>query len=496
MSDEILSRIAGWCLADPKLTFVEEGPAVEVAGEPPLRLNLAVTAEEVLLSHRMSLAGAGQEALAQATSLVNKRGSLMRGTAAVEGSGLAVTMEYPIYLDGLTRQNFLLATQELAATADSVADLGTVSPAAAPEPKVVMAPPAFAAPAAMVADTIEMPASLPQPAAVFTPTHEVPAGGMSAWAAPDPNLQPVARLEARVQLRVDERRGAWARVTGSNGWTGWVDDRRLSPLGGAPAAMAAPAVAATPAYTAAPVYTPTPAYVTAPMAVTSPQPAMWQPSHQVPSGGMPAWANPDPAVAPITELAARVQLRIDETRGAWARVTGSNGWTGWVDARRLAPLGGGGGGGAVALGGMALRPLPLIGAIALIVATFLSWMKALEAFTTPSVNGWDVGLPILWSITNPGDQPRIGLILLIVGIVALAAAFIPKTGRGLAAFTGLLGIVISGLYVLQVIRFWGQDPINAGAGDTLSHAIGIGPWVALAGGVLLLIGAMVPERRS
>jgi SH3-like domain-containing protein len=491
VSDEILSRIAGWCLADPKLTFVEAGPAVEVAGEPPLRLNLAVTAEEVLLSHRMSLAGAGEGALAQAMSLVNKRGSLMRGTAAAEGGGLAVTIEYPIYLDGLTRQNFLLATQELAATADSVSALGTASPAAAPEPKVVVEPAAFAAPAAMVADTIEMPASLPQPAAVFTPTHEVPAGGMSAWAAPDPNLQPVARLEARVQLRVDERRGAWARVTGSNGWTGWVDDRRLSPLGGAPAAMAAPAVA--PAYTAAPVFTPTPAYTTAPMAMPSPQFAVWQPTNEVPAGGMPAWANPDPAVAPIAELAARVQLRIDETRGAWARVTGSNGWTGWVDARRLAPLGQSGGGGAVALGKFALRPLPLIGAIALIVATFLSWIKTTGI--TGSVGGWDVGLPILWNTNNPGDQPRIGLILLIVGIIGLAAAFIPKTGRGLAAFTGLLGIVIGGLYVIQVIRLF-SNLAGASAGDTLSHAIGIGPWVALAGGVLLLIGAMIPERRS
>jgi len=253
-------------------------------------------------------------------------------------------------------------------------------------------------------------------------------------------------------------------------------------------------VAAAPVYTA-PAYT-APAYTTAPMAVTSPQYAVFAPTHQAPAGGMPAWANPDPAAAPIAQLAARVQLRIDETRGAWARVTGSNGWTGWVDARRLGPLGGGGGGGAMALGGLALRPLPLIGAIALIVATFLSWMKGLEAFAFPSVNGWDVGLPILWTITNPGDQPRIGLILLIVGIVALAAAFIPRIGRALAAFTGLLSIVIGGLYVLQVIRFWGQDPVNAGAGDTLSHAVGIGPWVALAGGLLLLIGAMIPERRS
>ena len=337
-----------------------------------------------------------------------------------------------------------------------------------------------------------MPAALAQPAAGCTPTHEVPAGGMSAWGAPDPNLQPIARLEARVQLRVDERRGAWARVTGSNGWSGWVDDRRLLPLGAAPAVAAAPAYTA-PAYTA-PAYT-APAYTTAPMAVTSPQPAVFAPTHQVPAGGMQAWGAPDPASAPTAELAARVQLRVDETRGAWARVTGSNGWSGWVDARRLAPLGKAGGGG-MALGGLALRPLPLIGAIALIVATFLSWMKALSAFGTPSVNGWDVGLPILWNITSPGDQPRIGLILLIVGIVALAAAFIPKAGRGVAAFCGLLGLVISGLYVIQVIRFWGQDPVNAGAGDTLSNAVGIGPWVALAGAVLLLIGATIRDRRS
>jgi hypothetical protein len=150
----------------------------------------------------------------------------------------------------------------------------------------------------------------------------------------------------------------------------------------------------------------------------------------------------------------------------------------------------------MALGKMALRPLPLLGGIALIVSTFLSWMKALEAFAFPSVNGWDIGLPILWTITNPGDQPRIGLIALIVGIVALGAVIIPKGGRALAAATGMLGVVIAGLYVIQVIRFWGQDPVNASAGDVLSNAIGIGPWIALGGGILLLIGALIPDRRG
>ena len=149
-----------------------------------------------------------------------------------------------------------------------------------------MEPVADRRPAPMVADTLEMPAALAQPAAVFTPTHEVPAGGMSAWAAPDPNLQPVARLEARVQLRVDERRGAWARVTGQQrldaaGWTtgAW------SPSA-APPQWRRPR--STPRRPTPRRPTPRPAYTTAPMAVTSPQPAVFAPTHQVPSGGMQA----------------------------------------------------------------------------------------------------------------------------------------------------------------------------------------------------------------
>lgn len=493
MSSEILSRIAGWCLADPKLNYLEDGPAVEVAGDPPLRLNLAVTGEEVLLSHHLTLTGAAEGALAQAAALVNRRGSLLRGTAAPENGGLGVDIEYPIYLDGLTRQNFLLATQELAATADAVAGLGTVAAAAAPQPKVMMEP-AVAAPAVvapMVTETAAMPAPAPQVAAAFMPTHEVPAGGMSAWANPDPSLQPIARLEARVQLRVDERRGAWARVTGSNGWTGWVDDRRLSPLGGAPAMP----VAAAPVMAAPVVAAPVMAHATAPMPVTAAPAPVWQATHQVPSGGMPAWATPDPSTTPI-ELAGRVQLAIAETRGDWARVTGSNGWTGWVDARRLEPLGRAAGTRA----GFALRPLPLVGGIALIVATFLAWSKGLAigsvGLSWESANGWDWPLGFLWNMNNWGNQPRIGLVVLIIGIVGLGAAFIPRMGRALAAFAGVLGAVVGALYVVQLIRFFGQDGVNASAGDVLGNALGIGPWIALGGALLLLIGALIPDRRS
>lgn len=65
---------------------------------------------------------------------------------------------------------------------------------------------------------------------VFTPTDTVPGDGMSAWDAPDPARSPVAQLDPWLPVRVLERRpDGWAHVLCSNGWSAWVDGRRLRP---------------------------------------------------------------------------------------------------------------------------------------------------------------------------------------------------------------------------------------------------------------------------
>ncbi|WP_017237843.1 hypothetical protein [Streptomyces sp. SS] len=60
----------------------------------------------------------------------------------------------------------------------------------------------------------------------FRPTHVVPRDGLSAWEAPDPGL-PTSPLDAFLPVRLEERAGDWGRVLCSNGWTAWVDARRL-----------------------------------------------------------------------------------------------------------------------------------------------------------------------------------------------------------------------------------------------------------------------------
>jgi RsiW-degrading membrane proteinase PrsW (M82 family) len=75
------------------------------------------------------------------------------------------------------------------------------------------------------------PPPLPPPPAAWRPTHLVPADGMAAWAAPDPARAPMVSLGGLLELVVVERAGDWVRVVAVNGWSGWVDGRRLIPRG-------------------------------------------------------------------------------------------------------------------------------------------------------------------------------------------------------------------------------------------------------------------------
>lgn len=60
-------------------------------------------------------------------------------------------------------------------------------------------------------------------------SHRVAGDGLQAWAAPDPAAPRVAVVPAGTEVRVVERRGEWARIATANGWSAWVDGRRLAP---------------------------------------------------------------------------------------------------------------------------------------------------------------------------------------------------------------------------------------------------------------------------
>lgn len=66
-------------------------------------------------------------------------------------------------------------------------------------------------------------------------------------------------------------------------------------------------------------------------------PAAFAPTLRVPPEGMSSWARPDPTSS-MTPLAGRLELAVIHRVDDWAQVRASNGWVGWVDARRLVPF--------------------------------------------------------------------------------------------------------------------------------------------------------------
>lgn len=78
----------------------------------------------------------------------------------------------------------------------------------------------------------------------FRPTHVVPGHGLPAWEEPDP-ARPAVGLDPLLPVELVERLGDWGHILCSNGWTAWVDARRLvavpqdPPAAGAPTARTA-----------------------------------------------------------------------------------------------------------------------------------------------------------------------------------------------------------------------------------------------------------------
>jgi len=65
-------------------------------------------------------------------------------------------------------------------------------------------------------------------AVVFAPTHTVPVEGLPSWQVPN-GTTAATKLAGGLELQLVQRIGDWAQMRASNGWTGWVDVRRLLP---------------------------------------------------------------------------------------------------------------------------------------------------------------------------------------------------------------------------------------------------------------------------
>jgi hypothetical protein len=116
----------------------------------------------------------------------------------------------------------------------------------------------------------------------------------------------------------------------------------------------------------------------------------------------------------------------------------------------------------------------LIGGAALIVGAFLNW--------TRNVNGDNLSNHALVKIeffTQSDIVKTVGGISVLLGLVALLG-LVDRSGW-LTRLAGALGIVLFVLFAIEVYR-------------SSHHQLQIGSWMALGGGVVLVLGGMLGSR--
>ena len=253
----------------------------------------------------------------------------------------------------------------------------------------------------------------------FAPTHQVPDGGLDAYAAADATPGPVAHLDPWLRVAERQRTGDWAEVACDNGWTCWVDARWLQPLTAAPTATTAPATGPTPA--------------AGPRAVTS-YGELYQRAH--PAGRSPA--------------------------GVAAGAAGS------VPAGRP-PL-----------------TLPLLGAALVGIGAFLPW---LTFPMSPSFGSPSIPVEFLWSTDTFIDPGPVDLVVVLLAAVVVALVATARPSWAMARRgAGWVVVVVTTIYVAQVQRLVGD--VGEG-GPGLIEALGIGVLVTVVGGLLL---GLAPDR--
>jgi len=142
-------------------------------------------------------------------------------------------------------------------------------------------------------------------------------------------------------------------------------------------------------------------------------------------------------------------------------------------------------------GGLAVGPgqiVAVIGAIAVGVSCFLDWLSSGEG--VPDRGASSVPFDILWdSHATSGTSILVWLIPIAVAI--LVGALVPQL-RPLALIGGIAAIVVGVLYMVQL-----QDLLNdAGLDASFTDHVGVGAYVAVGGGVLGIVGAVLPRSST
>ncbi len=133
----------------------------------------------------------------------------------------------------------------------------------------------------------------------------------------------------------------------------------------------------------------------------------------------------------------------------------------------------------------------LVGAILMVVGVFLEWV---DYGVLGSASGWDV-------FNNWGDTEvkytYVPLVSLICGIISLVLMIVPtfmnvdkfqKINNILGIVALILSLVVVVCGLLFYLQSWGSGLVTI----SLSNYIQFGFWIVLVGGIITLVGGLMP----
>ena len=265
---ELLRAVRGWCAADGMDVVVDKSGTQASVRCDGVELELDTIGGVMVVRHRFTIPSGvftwaipGMQAAATPTladvvaRVIDSRWGPLRGSAQPTATGSQVTLECAVDGGDMSRGSFRAATLEVVKTrrvidrlvaddeaqraalagvigaGQSPGEAGASATAVAGGPDGGASPRTNAGTPRMRLGTTHAAAPGQAPSAGgWVPTHVVPPGGAATWAEPDPDAPATARLDAGLSIGVAERRGDWARIVCENGWSAWVDARRLQPL--------------------------------------------------------------------------------------------------------------------------------------------------------------------------------------------------------------------------------------------------------------------------
>ena len=236
------------------------------------------------------------------------------------------------------------------------------------------------------------------------------------------------------------------------------------------------------------------------------------PTHRVPAGGLPAWTRSDASLPPAATLDPGLEVQLVSRWGDWANISCTNGWTAWVDGRRLELLAGGpatptaapgpprphpgllgsiqarpGSSRSITVAGRPVEIGAVVGAALVALASMLDWVSVGGV----SASGFDVKTNFLFSPTSKPSGVDLGLVLLAAAIGAVALSVLGSRRRE-GRWIGVAVAAVAVLFAVQMQRSLSQ--LTPAHRPSLLGTLGIGVYLTLLGGGLMAVPA-AGERR-